>query len=239
MTKAFQQWKVLPHGPLTQVDDNILTVVGQIHMPLVQLPRRMTVVRLKDSSLVVFSAIALDESEMAQLEKFGKPAYLVVPNDKHRLDAKIWKARYPAMQVVAPAGAQARVQEVVTVDATAPRFDDPNVQFVAVPGTRNREAALVVKSAGGTTLVLNDIVGNIHDELGAGGWLLRKFGFAGDRPQIPIVVKLVMIRDKHALRAQLSEWAEIESLQRILVSHGSPIEGNARQTLRDLAASLA
>jgi hypothetical protein len=50
---------------------------------------------------------------------------------------------------------------------------------------------------------------------------------------------MMLIDDTNALRAQLLQWAEIESLNRILVSHGSPIEENARQTLRDLAGSLA
>ena len=49
---------------------------------------------------------------------------------------------------------------------------------------------------------------------------------------------MAMIADKNALRAQLLQWADIESLKRILVSHGSPIEDNPRQTLRDLASSL-
>ncbi len=49
---------------------------------------------------------------------------------------------------------------------------------------------------------------------------------------------MAMIEDTNALRAQLLRWAEIDSLQRILVAHGSPIEGNARQTLRELASSL-
>jgi hypothetical protein len=175
---------------------------------------------------------------MSALEAFGTPAYLVVPSDKHRLDAKIWKARYPDMRVVAPSGSQAKVQEVVSVDTTDPRFDDPKVQFVTIAGTRNREAALIVKGSAGTTLVLNDVVGNIHDESGIGGWLLRRFGFAGNNAQIPKVVKMVLINDADALRKQLSQWAEIESLERILVSHGAAIEGNPRQVLRKLAASL-
>jgi hypothetical protein len=238
MTKAFKQWKVLPHGKLEHLDNNILTVVGDIRMPLMHLPRRMTVVRLKDARLLVFSAIALDEDEMAALEALGRPAYLIVPSDKHRLDAKIWKDRYPEMRVVAPEGSRAKVQEVVPVDTVTPRFDDPNVRFVTVPGTRNREAALVVNTKKGTTLVLNDVVGNIRNSAGIGGWLLRRFGFAGKKAQIPGVVKMAMIKDKEALRAQLLEWAQIKSLKRILVSHGSPIEDNPRQVLRDLASSL-
>ena len=238
MTQPLQQWKVLPHGKLAAVDDNILTVTGEIHMPLTDFPRRMTVVRLQDSRLVVFSAIALDEDEMASLEAYGRPAFLIVPNGHHRLDAKIWKDRYPLMQVVAPEGARAKVQETVPVDTAAPAFDDPNVLFVTVPGTRGNEAALVVRSSGGTTLVLNDLVGNIRDESGVGGWQLRLAGFAGREAHIPKVVQMVLIEDKNALRAQLLQWAEIESLVRILVSHGSPIEDDPRQTLRELAGSL-
>jgi hypothetical protein len=239
MTRPFQQWKVLPHGKLSEIDVNILTVTGEIRMPMMSLPRRMTVVRLNGSRLIVFSAISLDQDEMTRLEAYGRPAFLIVPSDKHRLDAKPWKNRYPAMQVIAPEGARAKVEDVVPVDTVAPQFDDPNVQFVAVPGTRGHEAALVVRTASGTTLVLNDLVGNIRSEPGSRAWLLQLAGFAGKEAQIPRVVKMVMIKDANALRAQLTQWAEIESLKRILVSHGSPIEENPRQTLRDLASSLA
>jgi hypothetical protein len=127
----------------------------------------------------------------------------------------------------------------VPVDTTAPRFDDPNVQFTTVPGTRDREAALVVRTPNGTTLVVNDLVGNIRDGAGFGGWLLRLVGFAGKKAQIPKVVKMVLIKDNIALRDQLLRWADIESLKRILVSHGSPIVEGPRQTLRELAHSLA
>jgi hypothetical protein len=66
--------EVVSRGKLSHVDDNILTVVGEIEMPLMNLPRRMTVVRLHDSRLVVFSAIALAEHAMAALEAFARPA---------------------------------------------------------------------------------------------------------------------------------------------------------------------
>jgi hypothetical protein len=238
MTQPFQHWTVLPHGKLSQIDENILTVVGEIHMPLTDLPRRMTVVRLKDSRLVIFSAIALDEDEMAALERYGTPAFLVVPSDKHRLDAKIWKDRYPDMEVVAPEGSLLKVEEIVPVDTVAPDFGDVDVQFVVVPGTRGHEAALVVRSSSGTTLVLNDIVGNIQHAAGFGGWLLHLAGFAGKEAQVPKVVLLALIYDTNALRDQLIKWAEISSLKRILVSHGSSIEENPRQTLLDLAQTL-
>ena len=239
MPQSFREWKVLPHGKLVAVDQNIMTVTGDIRVPLVDLPRRMTVVRLRDGRLVIYSAMALREEAMQELEAFGRPAYLVVPNQLHRLDARIWKQRYPEMQVVAPSGARGKVDKVVQVDTTDPDFADPDVRFVTVPGTRDSEAALVVKGPGGTTLVLNDIVGNIQNSSGFGGWFLRLVGFAGSEPQIPKVVKFKLIEDRAALRGQLMQWAELPALKRILVSHGSAIEEQPQRTLRDLASSLS
>src|SRR5687767_1929748 len=142
MAAPFKTWTVLPHGKLTAVEDNILTVIGRIRMPLGELPRRMTVVRLGDGRLVVYSAIALEEESMRRLEAFGRPAFLIVPNDHHRLDARIWKARYPQMKVLAPEGARAKVAKIVPVDATATDFGDPSVRLITVPGTRAGELAL-------------------------------------------------------------------------------------------------
>ena len=176
MNHGAPQWKVRPHGSLKQVDNNILTVTGTIRMPFA-FPRRMTVVRLRDGRLVVFSAIALDEDEMATLENYGVPAFLIVPNDHHRLDARMWKERYPSMQVIAPKRARHKVAEIVPVDTTEPKFGDPNVQFVEVPGTDGHEAALVVGTPYGTTLVLNDLVGNMRPQSGLLGWWLRLLGF--------------------------------------------------------------
>jgi len=238
MTKPNDRWKVLPHGALTKLDETLLTVEGTIKMPLMDLPRRMTVVRLRDGRLVVWSAIALDEPAMATLEAFGRPAFLVVPNDHHRLDAKAWKDRYPQMQVIAPDGARDKVAEVVAVDTTSPDFGDASVTFITVPGTKGHEAALVVRTPAGATLVLNDLVGNIRAASGIDGWLLRLAGFAGYDAQIPRVVKMALVKDAADLRAQLLQWAELPSLARILVSHGEPIDSEPGRVLRDLAASL-
>src|SRR5688572_5750377 len=117
MAKPFTHWTVLPHGKLTHVDDGLFTVTGKLHMPpMGEVDRRMTVARLSCGRLLVFSAIALDEPEMAQLERLGMPSYLVVPSGIHRMDARIWKDRYPDMEVVAPAGAREKVEKVVHVD---------------------------------------------------------------------------------------------------------------------------
>jgi hypothetical protein len=239
MAKPFEQWTVLPHGKLSPIDENVLTVVGDLPMPLGAFPRRMTVVRLRDAKLVVYSAIALDEDEMCEIEGFGDPAYLVVPSDIHRMDAKIWKDRYPAMTVLAPAGVRKKVEEVVHVDQTTADFDDSGVCFVVVPGTQEHEAALVVETATGTTLVVNDLIWNVGDRPGFGGWIYKMLGMTGSDPKIPKVVELKAIRDKAAVRTQLEAWAHITDLNRIIVSHGNIVTRDASGVLTHLAEALA
>ena len=240
MPQPFESWRVLPHSQLSLVENNLLTVVGDLPMPLGGFPRRMTAARLGDGRLVVFSAIALEEYEMNALEKFGLPTFLIVPSELHRMDAKIWKARYPRLLVLAPEGAHEKVSEVVRVDASAFDFRDSSVRFITVPGTDAHEAALVVESAGGTTLVLNDLIWNIDNRPGFGGWLMKISGMTGERPHLPpSLVAHKSIRDKPALRLQLETWAALPSLKRIIVSHGAIIDRNPSGILLDLAKQLS
>ncbi len=239
MPKPFTEWTVLPHGKLSRLDDNLLSVTGDLHMPLGDVERRMTVVRLASGKLAIYSAISLDEAEMRALENFGEPSYLIVPNDIHRMDAKTWKNRYPELTVIAPAGVRKKVDDVVTVDRTTIDFQDPRVEYLTVPGTEEHEAALVVKTWSGTTLVVNDLIWNLEDRPGFGGWLFHVMGFTGTEPRIPTVVELREIRDKNALRAQLETWAQIPDLNRIIVSHGAIVTRDPSAVLSSLAEKLA
>ena len=240
MAKPFSEWTVLPHGKLTRLDDNMLTVTGLLRMPpMGDVERRMTVVRLSNGRSVVYSAIALDEAEMSALEAFGWPAYLIVPNDIHRMDAKIWKKRYPETIVVAPPAACEKVERVVHVDDTSVDFGDPAVKLVTVPGTGEQELALVVESGGFTTLILNDIIFNLSNRPGLGGRLFKAVGLTGDQPGIPLPNKLRQVKDRGALRAQLERWSHIPNLKRVIVSHGSIIAKDAAHVLGRIAHDLA
>src|SRR6187431_575454 len=101
-------------------------------MPLLELPRRMTLVRLNSGGLIIFSAIALQEPDMAELEALGRPTYLIVPSVRHRLDAPGYAQRYPNITVVAPRAGAEKIAEVVRVGTTTPDFGDPTVRYFEV-----------------------------------------------------------------------------------------------------------
>jgi hypothetical protein len=234
MTAPHKEWTVLPHGKLERINERIVTVVGRLRMPLMELPRRMTAVRLKSGDLVIFSAIALREPDMAELEAFGLPAFLVVPSLRHRLDAPSYALRYPGLTVVAPRAGVEKIREVVRVDTSSPEFGDPTVRYVEIAG----DSALEVEGDDGLTIVINDLIGDIHGERGLGGWLLEVMGFAGDDPQVPGPVKLLLGKHKAEVAGHFLRWADRPDLKRIVVSHGDAIEGDAQAVLRKLASSL-
>jgi len=239
MPDILEKWQVMPHDPLDEVDDDILSVAGEIHMPLGVFPRRMTVVGLHDGRAAIYSAIALDEPDMARIEALGRPAFLIVPSDGHRMDARIWKDRYPDILVITPPGARESVAEVVEVDATDDVLGDPDVNFMTVPGTGGHESALVVRRAGRVTIVCNDVIGNVAHPKGIGAQIMgRLMGFGVSHPQVPRVVKHKVIDDETALAAQFEDWAADPALRRIIVSHGDIIEDDPTSVLRALAKDL-
>ena len=67
MAKLHDEWTVLPHGQLRELEHGLLTVVGQIPMPLGNFPRRMTVVSLPNDRTAIFSPIPLVEDEMQRI----------------------------------------------------------------------------------------------------------------------------------------------------------------------------
>jgi hypothetical protein len=238
MARLHDQWTVLPHGRLTEVEPGLLTVVGQIPMPLGNFPRRMTAVALSGGRVAVFSPIPLQEPAMSRIEELGSVAFIIVPNGFHRLDAGPWKQRYPKAKILCPPGAKQRVTEAVEVDSTADILRDKAVHFVTVEGMGEAESALIIRRKG-TTLVVNDIVANVRHPHGLGAKIMaRLFGFGVKQPRMPREVKHLFLKDKKALAAQLREWAANPDLRRVIPSHGEVID-RPRLALERIADGLA
>jgi len=233
MEKILTQWKVQSHGELVELEPGLLTVEGEIHMPLGNFPRRMTVVALASGGTAIWSPIALREEDMRRIEVLGAPEWLVVPGVAHRLDARIWKDRYPNAKVLCAPGAREKVEEAVPVDATSDPFGDPDVLFQVVPGAKDREAALLVRRSGCLTLVVNDLIANVRHPHGVGAHVMaRIFGFGVKQPRMPRVGKQLFLDDASALAHRFREWAAMEGLARIIPSHGEVIDEAVPTLLR-------
>src|SRR5688500_2373469 len=116
--KAHQSWKVLPHRPIEKLSDRLWRVEGKLD----SIQRVMSIAKRSDGTLVIHNGIALDDTEMAEIDAFGSVGHILVPNGFHRLDAKVFKDRYPTAKVLCPAGARKKVDQVVPTDGTYEDF---------------------------------------------------------------------------------------------------------------------
>lgn len=227
------------HGPLERLADDLWWVQGSL--PGMSLKRTMTVARRGDGRLVVHSGIALREAEMSEIEAWGVPSFLLVPNAYHRLDAPAYKKRYPNITVLAPKGSRSRIAEVVTVDGSYDDYPkDDRVQIVGLPGIAELESALFVRSNDGLTVVLNDVVFNMDRKRDVLGFLFTSVLGSAPGPRVSRLAKALMVKDRRALRAELERFAELPDLVRVVVSHEKVASGReeAASVLRKAATFL-
>jgi hypothetical protein len=233
-------WKVLPHGPITELEENLWTVTGSFDIPLNPLKRVMTIVRRQDGKLVLHGLMALDEKTQREVEALGEIAYLVAPSGYHRLDAGRYRERYPSAKMFAPAGGRARVEKIAKVDATYEGYEaDGATSLVDIDGLGQREGALVVKSKRGTTYVMNDALFNMPEhQSGLSGFVLKHVTQSTGGPKISRTARIGLITDGARYRASLEKIADTPDLVRVIVAHHVPIEGDVGAALRTAAATL-
>jgi hypothetical protein len=224
---------VLPHGPLQQLAPRVWQLTGTL--PNMALPRNMTVWRMDDGGLWIHSAIACDDATLAQIEALGAPSVLVVPNGMHRLDAAVWKARFPALRVVGPEGSRAKAEEIVRLDGSDAEV--PGVTAHALPGLKDVEHAYALDSGAGRALVFCDALFNVRHQPGFQGFLLRIMGSTGAFVMTRLG-RLLLLSDGAAFATWLRARAAEPDLALLCVAHGDPVLTDPGVKLRDAADRL-
>jgi hypothetical protein len=229
----FDTWTVCKHKPIEKLAPNLWRVSGSMPNRETQ-QRQMVLARMTDGRVIVHNAIALDDNEMAELEAWGTPSVIFVPNAYHRQDAGIWKKRYAQAQVITPAGAKKRVSAALPVDAVseeAPK--DESVRLIPLDGLPG-ESVMEVKTPDGTTLVFCDAILNVPKLGFPMGFVLGPTG----RISAPRIVRWMALKDKAGFASQLEKLADTPGLNRLLFGHGQPITENPRDALLSVVAQL-
>ena len=230
--------KRFPHDEIEQLAPNLWTVRGSLPFPL---KRHMVVYRLGDGTLLIHSAIAMSDDAMAKLDALGRPSVLIVPHTGHRMDAPFYKARYPQIRVLAPAGARAKVEDVIKVDATCEEaLPALGVRVHPVPGFKNFELAYELGlEGGGKALVMSDAVANRDHPKGFGGWFFANVtGGIKGRLGVARIMRIMMVSNKAEARAGLDKLAEIPDITLLSIAHGRPVRDDVSAALRAAASEI-
>ncbi len=224
--------KVYPYRPLKALAANLWQVEGTLANGL---PRNMTVYRLLDGRLLLYSVVAMDEEGMSALEKLGRPAIMVMPHDRHEMDAPFYKRRYPDLRVLAPDPRSARS---VVVDADLAELGDLGIAAYPLPGTSYHEVVLELPIEGGVALCATELLSSIAGLPGLKGLLLRGLGPPGGGFGVARVVRWREVIDRERVRAWLTSLADRSDLRMVLVGHGGPVLRETRAALRRAAAQV-
>lgn len=237
MPKPPRPWTVMPHGPLEQLDENLWAVESDVP-GIPALRRRMTIFRRADGRLTFYNAVPVGDAALAELQALGAPAFLVIPHQLHMLDAHAFRARL-GVRVYAPALTRSLVGAGVEVDGTFEDLPvDPGFTVASAPGFKTGEGHAWARSGPRASLLVADAVVNVRRGPGLAGLVSHLLGMTGDRPKLPVPVRLRVVRDRAALRAHLERCAAMPGLARVVPSHGAVVERDAAGVLREIAAGL-
>lgn len=229
---------IYPYHPPQSLAPNLWQVEGTLANGL---PRNMTVYRLPEERLLLYSVVAMRDEDMEALEKLGRPAIMVMPHDRHQMDAPFYKRRYPDLRVLAP---DPRHPRNVPIDGDLGELGALGIKAYVLPGTTYHEVVLELPVQGepaGTALCTTELLGNLGALPGLSGpmrLLLRLLGPPGGGLGVARVVRWREVSDRKLVRAWLTELAERPDLRLVLVGHGRAVTEDARASLRRAAGHV-
>ena len=186
-----------------------------------------------DGRIAIHSPIPLMDADMEDIERWGEPAFCIVPDRRHRLDSPAFRHRYHALKIVCPDASLARAERVVAVDGGYEMLP-PEFQWRMLAMTGG-EAAFVSRNDERVTLIFGDALINLPHLGGALGVILRLIGPTGGRRVTP-ANKAIAVSDRQIQSAsQFRKLAATPCLMRLVPGHGANLEGDAAAILRMVA----
>lgn len=191
----------------------------------------MTVLRLREGSLLVHSPIALTPERRAAVDALGTVEHLVAPNLYHHMRVGDWAQAYPSARVHAPRGLKKKRPDL-RIDRFLGSEPEPAwqgiVDEIAIAGFRLEETVLYYRPA--RTLVVADLVHNVGQP--SHGWTrlyAQAMGFY-DRVALSRMIRWVGFDDRRATRRSVDELMA-RPFERVVVGHGAPLATGAREAL--------
>lgn len=229
-----------PLNTLKPVAENIWIVDGPVirfGMPGLKMPfpTRMTVIRA-GGDLFIHSPTTLTRGLKTEIERAGRPRWIIGPNRIHYWWIPEWHAAFPDAEVyLAP---KIREQSRGRIDFDAFTLDRArgypwDETIATLPVESGYMTEIVFFHRPSRTLILTDFIENFEPrKLGWFSRLLTKLGGAQDpNGSMPRDMRLTFLRRRHALKAAV-ETMIAWNPARIILAHGRWYEKGGAHELR-------
>lgn len=209
--------------PLIQFTDGIWLGSDPVRIVGMPLTSTMTVLRLGDGGLLLYSPVAMTAERRAAVEAIGRVAHLYAPNLFHHRWIGDWAAAFPSARVHAPAGL-AKKRRDLRIDRVHGGTPEPAfaglVDELPIEGFRLGETALLYRPA--RTLVVADLVHNVGRPTHRWSAIYtRLMGFYG-QAALSRVIRWTGFADKAAARRSVDAILD-QPFDRLVVGHGDPL----------------
>jgi len=210
---------------LVQHDTDLWSVEHQFGWQggLIQIPVRMTVIRLADGQLVLHSPVPISSGLRQELDDLGRVGFIVVP-EAHGKFARQASQIYSAAQLLVAPSAPRQQKSLPSHQPLAdhaPSAWDGQVEALLLRGFRLHEVLLFHRAS--RTLVLTDLCFNIQRSSSRISRLFFRANGMWQRFGPSRIVRRVGVSDPAALRQSL-ERALLWDFERIVPGHGDIIE---------------
>jgi hypothetical protein len=204
-----------------------------------RLYRWMTVVRLADGRLFIHSPNTLDPALRSGLAELGEIGCVVAPNRFHSHAMDQFAAAYPAATFFGAPGLRKRKPRL-RIDTVLGDHPEPEWEGVLdqahLRGNPFMEEVLFLHRAS-RTLIVTDLVENIHRENVGLGWRIGAMVFGlWQRPR-PAPEHMVFTIDAEAFERSLERVRSWE-FDRIVLAHGRFIDARAREVFNGVVEEL-
>lgn len=198
---------------------------------------RMSVVRLRDGSLMLHSPCEIDDEMKRSIEGLGTVAHIVAPGSYHYFHVGSAQKAFPDAQTYICPGIERKRPDIdfdwILGDRSPDGWSD-DFEQILVRGTRYIWEVVFFHKAS-RTLLLVDLVENVGDRTQGVGWglelwwkiVFRMWNAAKPAPEYQLGWK-----DKAAAKQSLERILQWD-FERVVLSHGDLIETNAKATVRD------
>ncbi|SBW01859.1 conserved hypothetical protein [uncultured Alphaproteobacteria bacterium] len=216
-----------PPGPLVAVADGLWIVDMPLRVMGADVGTRMSVIRLKDGRLLLYSPVAMIEALRHDLARIGEVAAIVCPNAWHHLFAAQAREAFPAAKLYGPAELAPKRRDL-RFDGYLTNVPPPAWEDAALPsrvqGSSLHETALFHPPSG--TLLVADLLQNLRAPRGGMTGLYLWLGGLGAEPGVHRFVRWSFRNRAEAGQGirRILKW----DFRRIVPCHGGIVEADAK-----------
>lgn len=173
--------------------------------------------------------------------RFGDVRALVASNAFHHLGLPVWKARFPAAEIFAPAQSIARVAKQSKLAGIRPLAEagaitGADLELIDMPHYRTGEVLVRIRTERGVVWYVTDVIMNLP-ALPPNRLVRTMFRLSGSAPGLRFnnIAPLFMVRDRAALRTWLAQEFAKDRPAWLIAAHGNIVDFT---TERDAARGL-